>query len=75
MKIYTSIQDYITENIYNGGFDHPITDDQAEDIAREMLVWHDEIDDRGNINLNRSGLVEREGVDFWDVVSRICFED
>lgn len=36
-----------------------------------MLLWQEVADERtGLIDSNKSGLVEREDVDFWDVVDR-----
>lgn len=56
-KIYTTRRDYITQAI------HPALEDNLDDydvdgIAETMLVRH-----------NRSGLVERQDVWFWDVVA------
>ena len=67
--IYATISDYINDVIlpalggYAAGHD-------VEAIAAEMTEWHDEIDEAGAIVLDKSGLVERDDVDFWDVVAK-----
>lgn len=68
-KIYTTTRDYITEVI------HPALADLLEDydvegIAADMLVRRNVIDPRtGLIHANYSGFVERQDVQFWDVVA------
>lgn len=59
-KTYTTTQDYITENIAPGLGDVELTDEQALEIAQNMTEW------------NENGeLVEREDIDFWDVVADV----
>lgn len=60
MKTYTTTQDYIAENIATGLGDITITDDQALEIAQEMTEWNED-----------GQLVEREDVNFWDVVFQV----
>lgn len=62
--IYSTKQDYI------GGVVMPALGEFADEfdadaIADDMLVWHDEINDKGQINLGESGFVEDEAKDFW----------
>ena len=71
MITYTTTQDYIEQNITPGLGDVELTDEQALEVAQRMTEWHDECDDEGNILLNKSGLVEREDVDFWNVVADV----
>lgn len=42
----------------------------VEAITADMTAWHNAIDADGNINMSGSGLVERDDVDFWDVVAK-----
>lgn len=74
MKIYTTAADYIAENITPGLGDIDLTAEQAGDIAAAMLSWHTETDDNGTILLNHSGFIERDDVNFWDVVTQVCDE-
>lgn len=60
MKTYTTTQDYIAENIATGLGDITITDEQALEIAQEMTEWNED-----------GQLVEREDVNFWDVVFQV----
>lgn len=67
MDIYTTKQDYIAQVI------EPVLGEYAADhdidaIADAMLVWRDEINDKGQINLGRSGFVENPDQDLWTVV-------
>ena len=59
MRTYTSTEDYITQNITPGLGDFKLTRDQALEIAQTMTVWND------------GQLVEREDVDFWNVVADV----
>ncbi|MDK8241670.1 hypothetical protein [Corynebacterium coyleae] len=57
---YTTTQDYIEQNITPGLGDVELTDEQALEIAQNMTEW------------NENGeLVEREDIDFWDVVADV----
>lgn len=68
MTIYTSTTDYITAVVSpaltncDGDYDH-------EAIAAAMTEWHEEKNTNGEILLDKSGLVEREDVDFWEIVA------
>ena len=56
---YTTTQDYIEQNI-TPGIGVELTDEQALEIAQRMT------------DCNENGeLVEREDVDFWDVVADV----
>lgn len=65
--IYTTATDYTDQVVipalgdYAGEFN-------IDAIAEEMLVWHDEINEDGDIVVTRSGLVEDPEKDFWTVV-------
>lgn len=60
MHTYTTVQDYIDQNIAPGLGDVELTHEQAQEIAQRMTEW------------NKSGqLVERQGVAFWNVVSDV----
>lgn len=39
-------------------------------IADEMIVWHDEYNAKGKINVNRSGFRIKEGADLWEIIER-----
>lgn len=56
---YTTTQDYIEQNI-TPGIGVELTDEQALEVARRMTKW----------TVTRE-LVEREDVDFWDVVADV----
>lgn len=68
MTIYTSTTDYITAVVSpaltdcDGEYDH-------EAIAAAMTEWREEKNANGEILLDKSGLVEREDVDFWEIVA------
>ena len=60
MRTYTTTQDYINQNIAPGLGDVELTYDQALEVAQHMTKWHD-----------NGQLVERDDVDFWDVVADV----
>lgn len=66
-RLYVTTHDYITEVVMPaiGG----TADDYALDIAHDMLERYETTRD-GLVDANRAGYVEREGVDFWEVVAR-----
>lgn len=38
-------------------------------IAKDMLVWREVVDERtGLVDSNRTGFIERDDVNFWEVV-------
>ena len=60
MRTYTTVQDYIDQNMTPGLGDVELTHEQAQEVAQRMTEW------------NESGqLVERQGVAFWNVVSDV----
>ena len=67
MTIYTTKQDYISQVITPALGDYAAEFD-IDQIADEMLNWHNEVDGNGDINLGGSGFVENDGQDFWTVV-------
>lgn len=74
MKVYTTLDDYMLENIpYNYG-DLELTEEQREEVADRMTEWHDEVLPDGNIWANDTGFVEREDVEFWEVLKEVLEE-
>ena len=67
MDIYTAKQDYIAQVITPALGDYAAEHD-IDAIADEMLNWHNEVDGNGDINIGRSGYMEDEDKDFWEVV-------
>ena len=67
MTIYTTKQDYIAQVITPALGDYAAEHD-IDQIADEMLNWHNEVESNGDINLGRSGFVENDEKDFWTVV-------
>lgn len=59
-KTYTTVEDYIEQNITPGLGDMEVTDEQALGIAQRMTEWNDE-----------GQLVECENVDFWYAVADV----
>lgn len=65
--IYSSKNDYIGQVIepalgeYAAGHD-------TEALADDMLNWHNEVNDKGQTNLGKSGFLVDEEKDFWQVV-------
>lgn len=60
MTTYTTTQDYIEQNITPGLGDVELTDEQALEVAQRMT------------KRTASGeLVERDDIDFWDVVADV----
>lgn len=68
--IYSTKQDYIGRVVvpalggFADGFD-------ADAIADDMLIWHDEINDKGQINLGESGFMSKYFL-AGETMSRIC---
>lgn len=72
MKIYTTLDEYISQ-VVRPSLGEYVGDYDVRAIAEETTEWHDEIDENGNIWLNKSGFVEREDVDdvdYWDIVAK-----
>ncbi|QRP98933.1 hypothetical protein I6J72_05385 [Corynebacterium sp. FDAARGOS 1242] len=46
------------------------TNFDIEAIADEMITWHDEFNNKGEIEANRSGFRIKEDIDFWTLVER-----
>lgn len=67
MTIYTTKQDYIAQVITPALGDYA-AEHGIDQIADEMLTWHNEVDGNGDINIGCSGFVEDEAKDFWAVV-------
>ena len=65
--LYSTASDYINDVVLPALGEYADEHD-VDAIAADMTMWHDEIDEAGNISLDKSGLVERDDVDFWDVV-------
>lgn len=64
--VYTTKNDYIDQEVL------PALPQEmhylADEVASNMLIWHDEIDHNGNIRVDKSGLVEDPNADFWTEV-------
>lgn len=60
MTTYTNTQEYIEQNLAPGLGDIELTQEQALEVAQAMTEW----DDSGR-------LVERQDMDFWDVVAKV----
>lgn len=65
--IYSSKNEYIAQVITPALGDYAAEHD-IDQIACEMLIWHDEAESSGDINLGRSGFIEDGSKDFWAVV-------
>ena len=64
MTTYTNTQEYIEQNLAPGLGDIELTQEQALEVAQAMTEW----DDSGR-------LVERQDMDFWDVVAKVLGDD
>ena len=62
MSIYTTKQDYIAQAI-NPALGEYAEEFDIDQIADEMLIWHNDIGQPGN-----NGFMEDENKDFWAVV-------
>ena len=74
IDIYTTIQDYADEVVTPAlelSDEISPTHEQKQEIARAMTVWHDEYTPAGDINMNKSGFIENDTVDFWEVVAAV----
>lgn len=75
MNIYPAVNDYADSQVWpaivNSDVDLDCTEEQALEIARRMTEWHDEYTASGDIRVDKSGYVERQGVEFWDVVAEV----
>lgn len=70
VTIYGDIEDYKQDVIYPSLGELGVLYD-IDAIAEDMLVWSEVIDERtGLVDSNRTGFVERDDVNFWDVVAR-----
>lgn len=65
--IYTTKNDYISQ-IITPALGEYAADFDVEAIADDMLIWHNDINNKGQNNLSKSGLIEDESQDFWQVV-------
>ena len=65
--IYHSKDEYISR-VIKPALREYAADHNVDDIADQMLIWHDEFNDQGQILLNKSGFVEDLEQDFWEVV-------
>ena len=65
--IYSSKNDYIAQ-VIEPALGEYAADHDIDEIADAMLIWHDEINDKGQIDLGRSGFMEDDAQDFWAVV-------
>lgn len=71
MTTYESTTTYINDYLIPAlGEDH--TNYNLDAIAADILTWHTEHDAQGReiITQGHAGLVERDDVDFWDIVAQ-----
>ena len=63
---YTTKSDYINQQVL------PALPTEmhylAGEIANHMLIWHEEIDENGNVWVDKSGFIVDPDVDFWTSV-------
>lgn len=71
--LYSTTTDYINDVVLPALGTYADEHD-VDAIAADMTVWHNEVDEADNINLDKSGLVERDDVDFWDVAATHSYD-
>lgn len=76
-RIYSTLDDYITHCIAPAlaDLDEDPTREQLLTIAHAMTTWHDEYTPADEINLNRSGYIEDDTHDFWDIAFNVLFDE
>ena len=69
VTIYSDVEEYKQYAIYPSlGELEALYDSDA--IAEDMLIWREVIDERTSlVDSTRTGFVERDDVNFWDVVA------
>lgn len=64
--IYTTKRDYINQQVLPAL--PPEMHYLASEVESNMLVWHEEIDEKGNVRVDKSGFVVDPDADFWTEV-------
>lgn len=64
--IYTTKSDYINQQVLPAL--PPEMHYLASEVANHMLIWHEEIDEDGNVRVDKSGFTVDPGADFWTSV-------
>lgn len=64
--IYTTKSDYINHQVLPAL--PPEMHYLADEVASHMLIWHEEIDENGNVRVDKSGFVVDPDADFWTEV-------
>lgn len=64
--IYTTKSDYINQQVLPAL--PPEMHYLAGEVASHMLIWHDEVDENGNVRADKSGFVVDSDADFWTSV-------
>lgn len=65
--IYHNKENYIGE-VIEPALGEYAAEHNIDAIADQMLNWHDEINDKGQVIDNKSGFLEDDSKDFWSVV-------
>ena len=61
--IYTTKTDYINQQVLPAL--PPEMHYLAGEIASHMLIWHEEVDENGNVRVDKSGFTVDQDADFW----------
>lgn len=64
--IYTTKRDYTNQQVLPAL--PPEMHYLAGKVASHMLIWHDEIDENGNVRVDKSGFTVDPDADFWTSV-------
>lgn len=64
--IYTTKADYINQQVLPAL--PPEMHYLAGEVASHMLIWHEEIDENGNVRVDKSGFTVDPDSDFWTSV-------
>lgn len=64
--IYTTKSDYINQQVLPAL--PPEMHYLAGEVASHMLIWHEEIDEDGNVRVDKSGFIVDPDADFWTSV-------
>lgn len=64
--IYTTKSDYINHQVLPAL--PPEMHYLAGEVASHMLIWHDEVDENGNVRVDKSGFVVDPDADVMDII-------
>lgn len=64
--IYATKTDYINQQVLPAL--PPEMHYLAGEVANHMLIWHDEVDENGNVRVDKSGFTVDQDADFWTSV-------